>query len=549
MIDMAEGWDYGDTTIPDYSTPDYSTPDYSYEETPPPPPPSGGGGGFGPYTTKDLQAANWNEIDGGCPMAGLVKAINTSGHCSSGREIYRTGGGCGSGSTRCVTTNDPPTADRCPSNGLGGVSSVRWTGTQYYTGGLNKGVGIVCDHTSLPPDSVLFSDSAISAFFIDDVRNQMRTDRCNQYNFSSLKNDTTTCKLHYDRLGGIYNKELFKRIVREGPTWITDDTKRNFVMTCITSGDSSLAQDAANLFFERINGQNPSGRSYQGETVTNPSDIKDSWGQNNTAVIGFINQLLRTSSEAAGAVVPPSIQTIAIATARSYCSAHPDHSACACLNVTKDGTGQGANALLRCSTTDAQLPGCDELKDLNNKFAGITSPNLAPFVSAAKSAFIPRCFSSKCKAADAGGSQDTLRPDVYQPAACAGDIVMCISSISAGRDIKADVNVQQSCRAATGQALPADLSSVSDQSGETVTVGGGGSPSASSGPTRQGCVNGSCTQGGETFQASDLIIKPGTSEFVDKYLNTPKKQKGAIGGCILCLLCCCCILFILLASS
>lgn len=506
-----------------------------------------------PYTTKDLKAATWNENDGGCPqlcaLGICTKKINESGHCPGGREIYRTGGGCGSGSTRCVTTNDPPTADRCPSNVLGGVGSARWTGTQYYDNGINKAVGIVCEHTALPPDSKLFSDNEISLYFnntgtVNPV-SQMRDDRCSQYNFTALKADTSTCKPHYISKGS-YDLELFKRIVSEGPTWITNTAKREHVMTCIVGSSVSLANDAANLFLDRINGVN--GNSYAGIAVSNmTADLKDTWGQY-SEIVGFMNQLLRTSTEAAGTVVPASIQAIVIATIRAYCASHSDQSACGCVNATKVPSS-GVDPLTRCGTTDSALPGCADIKDLNDKFASITSPNLAPFVAGIKRAFIPRCYSSMCTAADTAGNQTVLRPDVYQPAACAADLNVCISSISAGRDINADVNVQQSCAGATGQSLPSTLSSVSSRSGETVTAGGAGSPATTSGPSRQGCAGGLCTQDGVMFQESDLIIKPGANTFVDKYLPTPGKQKAALGGFICCILVCCFIIMMIIISG
>lgn len=485
-------------------------------------------------------------------MAGLVKAVNVSRGCPSGREIYRTGGGCGSGSSRCITTDDPPPVSRCPSNSLGGVGTATWTGTQYNDNGNNKAIGIVCDHTSLPADSKLFSDSEMAAFFdgssTSGVVKQMRKDRCAEFNYTALKAGTTTCKSYYDAQGaGTYDAELFKRVVSEGPSWITNPSKRQFVMTCITGASSDLARDATNLFLDRINGVN--GNSYQGVAVSNmPADLKDSWGQY-TEIVGFINQLLRTSTEAAGINVPALTQTLAIATIRAYCTSHSDHTACSCVNATKVPSS-GIDPLTRCSTTDSALPGCEDLKDLNDQFANITSPNLAPFISGIKRAFIPRCYSSTCTAADTTGSQDVLRPDVYQASACNSNLNVCISSISAGRDIRADVNVQQECAGATGQAYPSELSSVTDRSGETVTAGNGVSPSTTSGPLRDGTTgDGRRTVDGVTFNESDLIIKRGKSAFVDKYLPTPKKQQMALGGGVTFLICCCCCLLLILVAA
>jgi hypothetical protein len=133
---------------------------------------------------------------------------------------------------------------------------------------------------------------------------------------------------------------------------------------------------------------------------------------------------------------------------------------------------------------------------------------------------------------------------------CNDQINACFAQVIAGRDINADVNIQQTCAGATGQAIPSQLSSVTSQSGETVTAGMGGStPPTTSGPQRTGCVNGTCNRDGVTFQESDLIIKPGKNDFVDKYLQTPQKQKGALGAFVFCILCCCCLLLLLMMSG
>jgi len=496
-----------------------------------------------PYTSKWVPITNPQERNVGCSYPAWTDA-----KCNNDEKEWegRTSNGCAwdeGNHIHCLawgTRNEGK--DYCPQVGAT-VQSASY--------GSSGSKIVQCNYSSLPSNSKLFSDSEMAAVFdgssTQGVVQQMRKDACAIFNFTALKADTTTCRNFYTAQGsGTYEVELFKRVVSEGPSWITNRAKREYVMTCITSNYPDLALDAANLFFDRINGVN--GRSYQGIVVSNmPSDLKDTWAQY-SEVVGFMNQLLRTSTEAAGAVVPASIQTIAVATITAYCSSHSSQTACGCYNATKVPSS-GVDPLTRCSTTDASLPGCDDIKHLNDQFNGITSPNLAPFVSAIKRAFIPRCYSSMCTAADVAGSQDVLRPDVYQASACNSNLNVCISSISAGRDINADVNVQQSCAGATGQAFPSQLSSVSDSHGDTVTAGGGGSPSTTSGPARQGCTNGTCTQGNETFQESDLIIKPGTNEFVDKYLQTPNKQKGAIGGCILCICICCCLLLLLLMSG
>jgi hypothetical protein len=384
------------------------------------------------------------------------------------------------------------------------------------------------------------------------TRDQARDDRCAQYNFTALKADTSTCKIHYTSKGS-YDLELFKRVVSEGPSWITNEAKRQHVMTCITSSSVSLANDAANLLLDRLNGV--SGNSYAGIKVTSvPSDLKDSWGQY-SEIVGFMNQLLRTSDEALGKVVPASIQAMIIATIRVYCTAHPDHSACSCVNATKQAIG-GPDPITRCGTTDAALPGCDDLKYLNDSFAAVTSPNLAPFVLNVKAAFKPRCYSSACVAADLAGSQTVLRPDVYQAEACNSNLNVCFASIKAGGNISGDINLQQNCAAGTNQAIPSQLTSAQDRSGETVTVapppttgGGAPPPPTISGPSRQGCVNGTCNEGGVTFNESELIIKRGKSAFVDKYIQTPTKQKGAVGAIVFCLCCCCCLLLLMMMGG
>ena len=503
-----------------------------------------------PYVSKVLQLVGASTYNTGCSGA-----VGRNSSCGSG-DVGWTGLtcngcsnlGCAEGNQKqCLRWNSQNSgANYCPAIGA-------TVGSASYQGDASQ--RIICSYSTLPSDSKLFSDSEMSGVFdttatVNPV-SQMRDDRCAQYNFTALKADTTTCKPHYTSKGS-YDLELFNRIVSEGPTWINNLAKRQHVFACITSSSQSLANDATNLFLDRINGVN--GNSYAGVAVSNmPTDLKDTWGQY-SEVVGFINQILGAPAPdgSTSGAASNNTRSMTVATVRSYCTANPTHSSCGCVNATKDGIAgdsKGADALLRCSTTDASLPGCDDLKDLNDKFAGITSPNLAPFVAGVKRAFIPRCYSSMCKAVDTGGSQNVLRPNVYDPGTCAGSINVCISSIAAGRDINADVSVQQDCAGATGQSFPSTLSSVSDRSGETVTVGGTGTPATTSGPTRQGCIAGTCTQGDETFQESDLIIKPGKSKFVDKYLQTPKKQKGAIGGFIFCLCCCCCLLLLLMMSG
>ena len=443
-----------------------------------------------------------------------------------------------------LATNPTAVTALCPA--IGSAQAAQYTGNLRGTyGQAEQNVKVKCTYGSIN-DVSLFSDSAMS-IFPTGTRDQARDERCAQYNFTALKADSTTCQPHYNSKG-LYDYQLLKRVVTEGPTWITNVAKRQHVMTCITSSNVSLSLDAGNLFLHRIQGINIPGQTYAGATVTQPTDMKDTWGQY-SEIVGFINQLLRTPAEAVGAVVPASIQTMVIAAIRTYCTAHSDQSACSCFNAVKQATG-GPDPITRCGTTDAALPGCDDLKYLNDAFNSVTSPNLAPFVLNVKAAFKPRCYSSACVAADMAGSQDILRPEVYQAAACNSNLNVCFGSIKAGGNISGDVNIQQNCAAGTNQAIPSQLTSTRDSSGETVTVGGGaGSPGSSSGPSRQGCVNGTCTQGDVTFQESDLVIKPGTNGFVDEYLPTPNKQKGAIGAIIFCICCCCCLLLLMMMGG
>jgi hypothetical protein len=511
------------------------------------------------YVTNDITGiwsnfARWGE-DGGCNNSNLCNDSNRPVQVSADRV-------CGSYynwdqnrsndkyNVQCapdLATNQTAVTQICPA--IGQATSAQYTGNLRGTyGQAAQNAKVKCTYGSIN-DASLFSDSAMT-IFPTGTRDQARTDRCAQYNFTALKADTATCKPHYISKGS-YDLELFKRIVSEGPTWITNVAKREHVMTCITGSSVSLANDAANLLLDRINGV--SGNSYAGIRVTTmPSDVKDSWGQY-SEIVGFMNQLLRTSDEALGKVVPASIQVMIVATIRAYCTAHPDHSACSCVNATKQTTG-GPDPLTRCGTTDAALPGCSDLKYLNDSFNSVTSPNLAPFVMNVKRAFIPRCYSSACTSADVAGSQTVLRPDVYQAAACNSNLNVCFASIKAGGNISGDVNLQQNCAAGTNQAIPSQLTSTQDRSGETVTAAsppatGGGATPTTSGPQRQGCVNGTCNEGGVTFNESDLIIKRGKSEFVDKYLQTPTKQKGAIGTVIFCICCCFCLLLLMMMGG
>lgn len=517
-----------------------------------------------PYTTDHITPLNWT--DGGANLQTPCTIPNSESDCPTGMMSISAGEACGTYCNRSTPGvcwseankygrncgRDPAQGPgtMCPSIGATTSSFVYSQGTGGAKGTAATNARIKCTYSTLPSDAALFSDTTMG-IFPTGTRDTMRDERCAQYNFTALKQDTSTCKTHYTSKGS-YDLELFKRIVSEGQTWITSAAKREHVMTCITGSSVSLANDAANLLLDRINGV--AGNSYAGIVVTNvPSDLKDTWGQY-SEIVGFMNQLLRTSEEALGKVVPASIQAMIVATIRTYCTANPSHSACSCVNATKQATG-GPDPITRCGTTDAALPGCDDLKYLNDSFNSVTSPNLAPFVLNVKAAFKPRCYSSACVSADLAGSQTVLRPDVYQAAACNSNLNVCFASIKAGGNISGDINLQQNCAAGTNQAIPSQLTSTQDRSGETVTVGsppatGGGAPQpTTSGPPRQGCVNGTCNEDGVTFNESDLIIKRGTSEFVDKYLKTPNKQKGAIGAIIFCLCCCCCLLLLMMMSG
>lgn len=519
-----------------------------------------------PYVTDHITPLNWTE--GGANLKTPCTIPNDEPNCPTGMTAISDGVACGTYCDKsvCIASTmsnkysrncgrDPAQGPgtMCPSIGATTSSFVYSQGTGGAKGTAVTNAKIKCTYSTLPSDAKLFSDSDMT-IFPEGTRTQMRNDRCSTFNYTALKADTTTCKRFYDTQGtGTYDAELFKRIVSEGPNWITNKSKRDFVMTCITGASVDLARDATNLFLDRINGVN--GNSYSGIAVSNmPSDLKDTWGQY-TEIVGFINQLLRTPIEAAGINIPALTQTLVIATIRAYCSSHSDHGACSCVNAVKVGS-DGVDPLTRCGTTDAALPGCDDLKYLNDAFNSVTSPNLAPFVMNVKRAFIPRCYSSACTSADVAGSQSVLRPDVYQATACNSTLTVCFGSIKAGGNISGDINIQQNCAAGTNQAIPSQLTSTTDRSGETITVGsppatGGGAPPppTTSGPPRQGCVNGTCNEGGVTFNESELIIKRGKSEFVDKYLQTPTKQKGALGGFIFCLCCCCCLLLLMMMSG
>ena len=508
-----------------------------------------------PYTTDHVIPQNWT--DGGANLQTPCTIPKSESDCPTGMISISNGEACGTYCDKavCIASTrsnkysrncgrDPAQGPgtMCPSIGATTSSFVYSQGTGGAKGTAATNARIKCTYSTLPSDAALFSDTTMG-IFPTGTRDTMRDERCAQYNFTALKADTSTCKTYYTSKGS-YDLELFKRIVSEGPSWITISAKRQHVMTCITGSSVSLANDAANLLLDRINGVN--GSSYAGIQVTNmPSDLVNIWGLY-PDIVGFMNQLLRTSTEAAGKVVPASIQAMVIATIRTYCTAHPDHAACSCVNATKQATG-GPDPITRCGTTDAALPGCDDLKYLNDSFKSVTSPNLAPFVLNVKAAFKPRCYSSACVAADMAGSQDILRPDVYQASACNSNLNVCFASIKAGGNISGDINLQQNCAAGTNQAIPSQLTSTQDRTGETITVAP--PPPTTSGPPRQGCVNGTCNEGGVTFNESDLIIKRGKSEFVDKYLQTPTKQKGALGGFIFCLCCCCCLLLLMMMSG
>jgi hypothetical protein len=162
---------------------------------------------------------------------------------------------------------------------------------------------------------------------------------------------------------------------------------------------------------------------------------------------------------------------------------------------------------------------------------------MASVITPIENAIKPGCFAAECKSSKASSADVNLRTgDITN---CTDTINICLQSVTVGGDMRGTLN--QSCNinvegggANTG-GLPTSLQqTISGPSANVVT--------STDGLTR--------TVDGVSVDVSALIIKPGKSAFVDKYLPTPQKQKMAIGGAVaIVVLCFCLIILAVVASS
>jgi len=161
-----------------------------------------------------------------------------------------------------------------------------------------------------------------------------------------------------------------------------------------------------------------------------------------------------------------------------------------------------------------------------------SSPSLASIITPIENAIKPVCFAAECKACASSSADINLRTGSIQT--CTDTINICLQNVTVRGDMKGTLN--QACNinldssAPNTGGIPTSLQTTTDAAG-TATV------NASSGPDAVAGGGGSVstvsrTIDGKKVEIDKLIIKPGKSAFVDKYLPTPEKQKMAIGACV-----------------
>lgn len=432
-----------------------------------------------------------------------------------GREVQNSGG-----NRYCVEIFPRPS--RCPSD-LGPpvtgniVNKTNGGGINYATGTNNTGV--ICTYNTIP-ESIVWNQTKMGQYFQGNdttgAIQQIKSDVCAPKSFSYLFQPNNNCIQFYNAQSQVVgvsgktersNAELLARIVVENSAnWPDNDDMRNTILNILLDNGPSSSSALTML------------TNYCLPTNPWPDNIK---------MRTFINELIDPLNPTKS---NPTLAAAAVGFASAYCRQNPTSNSCGCWNASQlkqyAGCKQEANK---------DVPGCAGLYDLSKTFsrALASSPSLASIITPIENAIKPVCFAAECKACASSSANVNLRTGSIQT--CTDNINICLQNVTVRGDMKGTLN--QACNinldpstpaAANTGGIPTSLQTTTDAAG-TVTV------NASSGPdaTAAGPVSTvSRTIDGKKVEIDKLIIKPGKSAFVDKYLPTPEKQKMAIGACI-----------------
>lgn len=416
----------------------------------------------------------------------------------------------------------------CPAiSGMTPVSFIYSAGLRGNKGSAGTSVKIKCDYGGTPTETVLFGSTLSDYFDGNDTTDPIKTlrgDFCATKGFVNLQNHTN-CQNYY-RSNNNLNARYIELIKAEKPTtWPDDQAMREVVLSVslgvdpATNAQTPDAQVASTMISKYCLVDNPSG-----------------WAQN-ANMRTFINQLY--DSDAATARTNPYLRSLASSIVNTYCgdASNQMKTECGCYNAQ--------TKLFAGCVGHASIPGCAEIDAINTKLDA-APPAFASIIATLRSpaGIKPTCVSAACVEARENPGGAYLRTTDAQTMDCSDKITLCMQSITAGGSISPGATINQSCSTTLniqGNTVPAagglNLNANIQQRGDNITVNEGDELGTA--------PPGSVMVRGNAYPLNDFIIKPGKSKFVDSYLETPEKQKGALGGAFFILFCCCILLLLL----
>ena len=425
-----------------------------------------------------------------------------------GLEVQNSGG-----NRYCVENYPKPT--RCPSD-LGPAIIARLansSGTEFTSS--NYGLGqnstyTVCRYNTIP-DAIIWNPSKMNAYFdgsdVTGTQQAIKIDFLAPKTYTDLAGNATYQGFYTAQGAGRLNSEFLARILREKPTTWPDDPAMLSKMLDIMVSQTAAATDAKDMMARYC-------------SITNPQ-----WADNDP-MRTFVNELIKPGDPAK---TNPALQATATDLAMQYCLANPTSLHCGCWNAA---VNKGYNG---CSLdANKDLPGCRGLYDLKQTFKQAPA-SMASVITPIENAIKPGCFAAECKSSKASSADVNLRTsDITN---CTDTINICLQSVTVGGDMRGTLNQACNINVEGGGANTGGLPTSLQQ-----TLSGGNVVTSTDGLTR--------TVDGVSVDVAALIIKPGKSVFVDKYLPTPQKQKMAIGGVVaIVVLCFCLIVLAVVASS
>ena len=461
-----------------------------------------------------------------------------------GMEVDKQGG-----NRYCI--ENFPRPSRCPADiGTPVVANIVNSsgGAVNYQTGVNN-TKVVCKYNAVST-GIMWNDGKMAGYFggnsTSGATKQIRFDWCDaNATFGTLTTSNDNCAVLYSA-NGVLDAKIIARIhIENERNWVDNQGMREKILS-IAAGSGSSKQDAGQLITSYCLTYNP-----------------DTW-VNNLNMRTYINNMYSTTQ---GTRTDAYLKTTASTIIDEFCRTHQTSENCACKNaINKQISG--------CVATPG-IPGCAELKTFNDNLSGAPDAFNALIGSIRQSAK-PICLSSACRTAATDPTSKYLRTADDVTLTCPDNINLCLSSIRVGGNISGNAKIVQDCTIAVnytganpnappptppsttppappppptgGLNLSGGAQAITQNAGkpnESTTL----SATAATVTSSPAATPGSVTIKGNVYKLDDFLIKPGKSAFVDSNLETPGKQKGALGGIVFCLICCCCCLLLLMMMS